>query len=398
METTLINLSELQPYYRNARRGNVDAIAESLQVNGQYKPIIVNEGTHTGRPLEVLVGNHTVQAAQQIGLESLSAVVVDVDDAQARRIVLVDNRTSDLATYDDDLLAGLLADAGDLSGTGFTDVDLDHLISSTAPPVEADEEDAPEPPEEPVTQEGDVWVLGMHRLVCGDSTSGEVWAALMGVEVADAMWTDPPYGVEYVGKTKDALTIRNDGAAGLAPLLEGAFTQAAAYLKPGAPFYVAHADSERVTFETQAREAGLQVRQNLVWVKNSLVMGRSDYHYKHEPILYGFREGGEGRLGRGGNRWFGDNAQTTVLEFDRPTRSAEHPTMKPVALVEYCLNNSMPRRGIVLEPFGGSGSTLIACEQTGRAARVIELDPRFCDVIVRRWEKMTGLTAQKETK
>lgn len=398
MKTRKLQISELSPYHKNARRGDVDAIAESLQVNGQYKPIIVNEGTQTGRPWEVLVGNHTVEAAGQIGLDKLDAVVIDVDDAAARRIVLVDNRTSDLATYDDALLADLLSDAGDLTGTGFTDVDLDHLISSTAPSDEVDEDDAPEPPEDPVTQEGDVWVLGKHRLVCGDSTSGEVWVALMGEEVADAMWTDPPYGVEYVGKTKDALTIQNDGAAGLSSLLAGSFTQAAAHLKPGAPFYISHADSERITFETQAREAGLQVRQNLVWVKNSLVMGRSDYHYKHEPILYGFREGGDGRLGRGGKRWFGDNAQTTVLEFDRPTRSAEHPTMKPVALVEYCLNNSMPRRGIVLEPFGGSGSTLIACEQTGRAARVIELDPRFCDVIVRRWEKMTGLTAQKETK
>lgn len=346
----------------------------------------------------MLVGNHTLDAAISEAWETIDVVIVDVDDDQARRIVLADNRTSDLGTYDDALLADLLSDAGDLFGTGFTNIDLDHLIASTAPPVEVDEDDAPALPEDPVTQEGDVWVLGKHRLVCGDSTSEDAWAALMGEEVADAMWTDPPYGVEYVGKTKDALTIQNDGAAGLSSLLAGSFTQAAAHLKPGAPFYIAHADSERITFETQAREAGLQVRQNLVWVKNSLVMGRSDYHYKHEPILYGFREGGDGRLGRGGKRWFGDNAQTTVLEFDRPTRSAEHPTMKPVALVEYCLNNSMPRRGIVLEPFGGSGSTLIASEQTGRAARVIELDPRFCDVIVRRWEKLTGLTAQKETK
>lgn len=397
MKTRKLQISELSPYHKNARRGDVDAIADSLQVNGQYKPIIVNEGTLTGRPWEVLVGNHTVEAAGKIGLDRLDAVVIDVDDEAARRIVLVDNRTSDLATYDDALLADLLGEA-DLAGTGLSDVDLDHLIASTAPPVEVDEDDAPAPPEDPVTQEGDVWLLGKHRLVCGDSTSEDVWAALMGDEVADAMWTDPPYGVEYVGKTKDALTIQNDGAAGLSSLLAGSFTQAAAHLKPGAPFYIAHADSERITFETQAREAGLQVRQNLVWVKNSLVMGRSDYHYKHEPILYGFREGGDGRLGRGGKRWFGDNAQTTVLEFDRPTRSAEHPTMKPVALVEYCLNNSMPRRGIVLEPFGGSGSTLVACEQTGRAARVIELDPRFCDVIVRRWEQLTGLTAQKETK
>lgn len=390
-------IAELNPYHRNARRGNVDAIANSLDANGQYKPLVVNEGTHTGRKNEVLVGNHTLQAAAQLGWDKIAVLMVDIDDSKARRIVLADNRTSDLATYDSAELADLLA-ADDLAGTGFTDVDLDHLLSDLAPALpEPDEQDI-EPPTEPVSQLGDVWVLGRHRLVCGDSTDPEVYAALMGDDRADGMWTDPPYGVEYVGKTKDALTIQNDGAEGLASLLTNAFALAAEYLKGGAPFYIAHADSERVNFETKAREAGLGIRQNLIWVKNSLVMGRSDYHYKHEPILYGFRDGGTGRLGRGSERWFGDNAQTTVLEFDRPTRSADHPTMKPIALVEYCLNNSLPRKGLVLEPFGGSGTTLLACERTGRSGRLIELDPRFCDVIIRRWEEMSGEAAHKEVK
>lgn len=231
MKTRKLKISELTPYHKNARRGNVDAISESLQVNGQYKPIIVNEGTQTGRPWEVLVGNHTVQAAEQIGLDKLDAVVIDVDDDQARRIVLVDNRTSDLATYDDALLAELLADVDDFMGTGFSDVDLDALMG---PPVaKADPDDAPSLPVEPITQEGDVWVLGESRLICGSSTEPEVLRVLMDGAVADVIWTDPPYGVDYVGGTKDALTIKNDGADGLWDLLLGAFTAAREFVRPG---------------------------------------------------------------------------------------------------------------------------------------------------------------------
>lgn len=416
MKTTLLNLSELQPYYRNARRGNVDAIAESLQVNGQYKPIIVNEGTHTGRPFEVLVGNHTVQAAQQIGLESLSAVVVDVDDAQARRIVLVDNRTSDLATYDDELLADLLADVDGFMGTGFTDADLDALVGPPAP--KSDPDDAPPLPEAPVSKPGDVWLLGGSRLVCGSSTEPETLAALMGDDVADVIWTDPPYGVEYVGKTKAALTIQNDGAAGLGALLLDAFSIASEYVRPGGAVYVAHADTERVTFETSLRQAGFAIRQNLIWVKNSIVLGRSDYHYKHEPILeaelndgddegeaggrehepilYGFTpsQPGVGRLGRGGDRWHSDNRRSTVFEVDKPSRNGEHPTMKPVELVQLMLKPSCPPGGSVLDLFAGSGSTLIAAHLLGMRAYCVELDPRYCDVIVKRWEAVTGEKAR----
>lgn len=195
---------------------------------------------------------------------------------------------------------------------------------------------------------------------------------------------------DYVGKTKDALTIQNDGAGGLAVLLRSAFEVVNAVCRGGAPVYVAHADTERVTFESSMRDAGLSVRQNLVWVKNSMVMGRSDFHYKHEPILYGFTSGGSGRLGRGGPRWFGGNSQTTVFECDRPSRSSEHPTMKPVALIDAMLNNSLPAGGVVFDPFAGSGSTLIAAHNRGGRAVVAELDPRYADVILRRYEAHTG--------
>ena len=214
------------------------------------------------------------------------------------------------------------------------------------------------------------------------------------------------------------MTIRNDSARGLADLLDGAFRVVAEVCRPGAPVYVAHADTERVTFETSLIGAGLLVRQNLVWVKNTLVMGRSDYHYQHEPILeaqledpaaedpgeehepvlYGFTAGGGGRLGRGGERWYGDNKQSTVFQIPKPPRNKDHPTMKPVALIgAMLLSNSLPPGGVVLDPFAGSGSTLIAAHRLGSRAFCVELDPRYADVIIRRFEEHTGEKAELES-
>lgn len=415
MKTTNMQLDQLVEYHGNARVGNVDAIAESLEVNGQYKPIVVNAGTLTGRANEILVGNHTAKAARQLGWQEIAAVQVDVDDAQARRIVLVDNRTSDLATYDEEMLSSLLADVDDFMGTGFSDLDLGSLVSSPEP--KADPDDAPSLPEEPVTKPGDVWILGGSRLVCGSSTDEAALSALMAGDEADVVWTDPPYGVEYVGKTKDALTIKNDGAEGLPALLRDAFTAAVPHVRLGGAVYVAHADAERVTFETSLRDSGYSIRQNLIWVKNTIVLGRSDYHYRHEPILdavlpgeddeagrehepllYGFApsEPGVGRLGRGGPRWHGDHKGSTVFEVDKPARNGEHPTMKPVELVQLMIRNSCPPGGIVLDLFAGSGSTLIAAHLLGMRGYMVELDPRYCDVIVKRWESVTGGKAKLE--
>ncbi|ANC31442.1 DNA modification methylase [Isoptericola dokdonensis] len=419
-------LAELRPFHRNPRRGDVETIAASLSKLGQYRPIVVNRGTHTGRPFEILAGNHTFAAARKLGWDEIDVHEVDVDDDAATRIVVVDNRSNDLATYDQAELLAVLDSLGDLEGTGVDAADLEDLrdeVDNTDPTdVDDAADDAPPLRPEPITEPGDVWQLGEHRLVCGDSTSPEVLARLFGDETADAMWTDPPYGVDYVGKTAEALTIQNDGAAELDQLLTDAFVAARAVLRPGAPVYVAHADTERVTFETTLRAAGFLVRQNLIWVKNSLVLGRSDYHYQHEPILegeappaderdpahdapdeptghepilYGFAPGGEGRLGRGGPRWYGNNAQTTVLCFDKPAANREHPTMKPVALITAMFDNSLKRGGLVFDPFAGSGSTLIAAEYRRARARVVELDPRYCDVIVRRWEKVTGGTPER---
>lgn len=238
--------------------------------------------------------------------------------------------------------------------------------------------------------------IGGHRLLCGDSTNERDVAQLMQDDSADAMWTDPPYGVSYVGKTADALTIENDGAEGLEELLADAFGRADDALKPGAPVYVAHpAGALSLTFLQQFLATGWRLHETLIWVKDSFVLGRSDYHYQHEPILYGYTAGGEGRRGRGGENgcWYGDNAQASVFQVARPKRSVEHPTQKPVPLVAQMLHNSTLAGQIVYEPFGGSGSTLIACERLRRRCYVVELSPVFADVILRRWEKEAGRDA-----
>ncbi len=398
-----VSVDVLNTFSRNPRRGDVVAIAESLVKHGQYRPIVVNEGSLTGRPWEVLAGNHTLAAARSLGWGSVEVAVIDVDEGQARSIVLADNRLADIGEYELSDLHELLSSLDDLSGTGYAAADLFDLTEELFPSApRADPDDVPAVAEDdPVSELGWVWELGPHRLLVGDSTDVGAVRGLVGDVRPDCVWTDPPYGVDYVGgnhalsvaerKKRGGQSIQNDGAVGLAALLDRAFAVVADVCGPGVPVYVAHADTERINFETAMTNAGISVRQNLIWVKGSLVMGRSDYHYRHEPILYGFTPGGKGRLGRGGDRWFGDNSQTTVFEFPRPPRNGEHPTMKPVALIDAMLANSLPRGGVVFDPFGGSGSTLIAAHGRGGRAFLVELDPRYADVIVRRFERFTGV-------
>lgn len=408
----------LQHYGRNPRKGDVAAIAESLKHNGQYKPIVVRTET-----MEVLAGNHTLKAARELGWEEIAATFVTVTDEQAARIVLVDNRTNDLAGYDDAALAEMLQDLPTLDGTGFDQAAVDELVYGLEQePAEAPEsaDTLPEQPE-PIAQPGDIFELGEHRVICGDSTDAGVLARLMGNEEAALMWTGPPYGVEYEGKTAEALRIQNDGAGDLDALLSAAFTAARTVLRPGAPVYVAHSDTRQISFEQTMRAAGYLVRQNLIWVKNTMVLGHGDYQYQHEPILegqapgdplgdaaaiaqaeaaggakghepilYGFTPGAAGRLGRGGPRWYGPNNRTTVFEVDKPPANREHPTMKPVKLILAMLANSVRPKQIVLDPFAGSGSTLIAAHYHGARARVVELDPRYVDMICARYQKETG--------
>ena len=424
LQDLTVPIGDLRHYGKNPRKGDVEAIAESLKYNGQFKPIVVRKGTN-----EVLAGNHTLKAARDVlKWDRIAATYMDCTDDEAARIVVADNRTSDLATNDYDILKEVLGALPNLEGTGYTTEDLEGMLHGIQEPAtpKAQADDYPEQVPT-ISRPGDVWHLGRHRVVCGDATDPAAYRALLNGKPADLMWTDPPYGVDYVGKTKEALTIQGDGNAGLFNLLTAAFPAAGAHLKQGAPIYIAHSDTERITFETAARQAGYSVRQNLIWVKNAMVLGHSDYHYRHEPILeavngqeeptapaparaaqnppeedlthepilYGFNKGGNGRLGRGGKRWYGTNNRTTVFEIPKPPASREHPTMKPVALILAMLANSARPGHTVLDPFGGSGSTLIAAETHGAKAALIELDPHYVDVICARYQRVTGRTVKR---
>ena len=240
--------------------------------------------------------------------------------------------------------------------------------------------------------------MGEHRVLCGDATDPHDVAIVMGNGKAQCVWTDPPYGVNYEGGTSDHLTIRNDQPESIRSLLEQSFAAIDQVLAPGAAIYICHpAGAGSVTFGQQFVAQGWRLHQTLVWVKDRLVPGHSDYHYRHEPILFGYKAAAKGRRGRGSAGWFGANNQDSVFEFASARRNDEHPTSKPVALVEAMLKNSSKSGGTVLDPFLGSGSTLIACQQLGRRCAGIEIDPRYVDVTVRRWEQLTGGKAELRT-
>lgn len=280
----------------------------------------------------------------------------------------------------------------DLELTGFNLEEINEILGDFDPQKEIDEGDLPEPPKQPKTKLGDLWILGKHRLLCGDSTSLADISILMGGDKADLWLTDPPYNVSYQGKTKDALTIQNDEMddESFRRFLVSAYDAADSVLKEGAAFYIWHADSEGFNFRGACRDIGWKVRECLIWVKNTFVLGRQDYQWKHEPCLYGWKDGAS-------HNWFADRSQSTVLEFNKPSRNGEHPTMKPVELFRYLIGNSTRKDNIVLDSFGGSGTTLIACEDIGRQARLIELDPSYCDVIIERWQNFTGKKAVRES-
>jgi site-specific DNA-methyltransferase (adenine-specific) len=266
----------------------------------------------------------------------------------------------------------------------------DELLAEVLEPEQGktDPDDVPEPPKEPITKPGDLWILGNHRLLCGDSTDTVALERLMENKPADLWLTDPPYNVSYEGKTKDALTIKNDSMKDgeFRQFLHDVYVAANCFLRPGAIFYIWHADSEGYNFRGAAADTGWKVRQCLIWLKSTLVMGRQDYQWKHEPCLYGWTDGAA-------HYWGSDRKQTTILEFDKPRRNGEHPTMKPVELFQYQMANSTKQGDVVLDSFGGSGTTIIAAERIHRKARLMELDPAYCDVIVKRWEDFTGNTA-----
>lgn len=410
-------IDQLKPYPGNPRRGDIDEIATSLEINGQYKPIVVNCRNH-----QVLAGNHTREAAIKLGWKKIKIHVVDATPAQARRIVLVDNRTNDVAGYDNDDLAKVLEQMdGDLTGTGYDEAAVNAVLAELEDEPTAGKTDVDDLPETiTVTVLPDqVWQLGDHRLICGNATAPETLAKLMGDERAHLVWTDPPYNVAYEGGSKPREEIANDSLPDdtFRALLRESFTLALEYTVPGGPLYVPHADMERIAFEEEVRQAGWRYAQTLVWVKDRGTFGRQDYFWQHEPIIYAWKPGKA-------HRWFGGYDKTTVENGEadpkdldkkqlatlvndlrnelnstierhpKPQRSDLHPTTKPVKLVQRHVRNSSTRGDVVLDPFGGSGSTLIACETLGRACRMVELEAENCGQIITRWQEFTGRRAQ----
>jgi DNA modification methylase len=338
----------------------------------------------------VFAGNQRLRAAHALGWATIPVVTVELDHERARLWALRDNNL--YGDWDEPALAELLAELTgegvELALSGFDSGELDRLLAGLEPPADPDE--APPLPEgKPRSQAGEIYQLGPHRLACGDARDAELLRQLLGEERAEVLWSDPPYGVNYVGKTKRALRIANDDR-GAPALLEAALAAADPLLAEGARFYLAvPAGPPGTAFRLVLERLGWQLHQGLVWVKNAPVLGRSDYHFQHEDILYGWRPG-PGRPGRGphpGSRWHGDDAQRSVFFVDRPRSSESHPSMKPVELIAAQLRNSSRRGEAVLDPFAGSGSTLIACEQLGRCCFAVELDPRYCDVIRQRYRE-----------
>lgn len=423
-------VASLVPYANNTRTHSaeqIDQLVASMREWGWTNPVLVDEDG------VIIAGHARVEAAQKVGiLEAPVMVARGWSEAQRRAYVIADNKLALNASWD---MKRLALEISDLSGmgfnlnlTGFSADELDRMSGSRSGLTDPD--DAPAAWARPVSKPGDVWLLGAHRVTCGDSTVVTDLERVMGGIPADACWTDPPYNVKY--ESKLAGSIKNDDmpAAQFREFLRDAFVAAFTALRPGAAIYVAHADTEGLNFRAAFAEAGFKLSGCLVWVKESLVLGRSDYQWQHEPILYGWKPGAP-------HGWFGGRKKTTVQDLgspalavnddgqvvvsmgsetfvisgkdlnvegvassvvrvEKPRRSAEHPTMKPVELIIRQLENSTKVGGVVLDPFGGSGSTLIACEMTGRQARLCELDPRFVDVIVRRWEAFTGKRAVLE--
>lgn len=375
-------------WQKNPRRNAaaIDKVAASIRRFGFGAPILARKANR-----EIVAGHTRALAASKIGIDLVPVRFLDLTEEEAHLLALADNKLGELAEWDDDGVLEILSrySLDDAALAGWDKGDLDALADGGGGGP-ATEDDVPDVRADAITKIGDLYELGPHRLLCGDSTVAADVARVMGGRLADIVWTDPPYGVAYVGKTKDALTIENDALDknGLREFLDAAFSNGLAACRPGASWYVAApAGPLHWTFADLLLKAGVY-RQAIIWMKDAFVLGHSDYHYRHEPIFYGWKPGAP-------HYFVDDRTQDSVWEIPRPKRSADHPTMKPVELVARALRNSSRTGDLVFEPFGGSGTTLIAAEQTGRVAAVIEKSPQYCDVIVKRWEALTGKAAAR---
>ena len=377
MKTKQMKVGDLVPYERNAKKHDerqIKNVMESIKQFGFAQPLVVDKNN------VLIIGHCRLIAAKRLGLREVPVLKMEeLTEEQAQRLRLLDNKLNE-SEWDMDFL---LEDVPDLDWTGF-DIDWE-LPEIEEDDTEVIEDEAPEAPEEPKTKPGYLYQLGRHRLLCGDATKVEDIERLLGGVQCDLYLTDPPYNVDYVGKTKDALKIENDSKndSEFRQLLVDSFSAAKQNMKGGASFYIWHADSEGYNFRGACHDIGWQVRECLIWKKNTMVLGRQDYQWKHEPCLYGWNDGGS-------HAWYSDRKQTTILEFDKPNRNGEHPTMKPIKLFDYLIKNSSKKGDIVLDTFGGSGTTIIACEQNGRCGYSTELDPKYCDVIVQRYVNLKG--------
>lgn len=385
---------DLFPYANNSRlhsEEQINQVCSSIKEFGFTAPILIDEENM------VLAGHGRLAAAKKLNLEVVPCVrLKGLSEAQKKAYVIADNKLTENSEWDNSLLAIELQRLEeldfDLTMTGFSVEELSALMNiEELEEGKCDPDESPEPQAESITKPGDIWLLGKHKLLCGDSTRIEAVELLMGELRADVLITDPPYNVAYTGKTKDALKIQNDSMddSDFRQFLTDAFSAADCVMKEGAVFYIWHADSEGYNFRGACKDVGWKVRQCLIWQKDMLVMGRQDYHLRHEPCLYGWKDGAS-------HLWASDRKQTTLLSFQKPQKNPEHPTMKPVALIEYQLLNNTKGGDLVLDLFGGSGTTMIAAEKNGRVARLVEIDPKYCDVIVRRWQKFTEKEAVLE--
>lgn len=382
-----VEIEKLKPYKNNARTHSdeqIEKIAKSMKEFGFINPILVDGN------LNVIAGHGRILGAKKLGMKEVPCLFIeDLTEEQKRAYIIADNRLAEDAGWDKELLKIELEDLKnmnfDITLTGFELEDFDFSMDETE--VIEDEFDETVP-EEPTSKKGEIYKLGKHFLMCGDSTDINDVEKLMNGVKADMLLTDPPYNVDYEGG--NGLTIQNDNMDDetFREFLRVSFFNANSVMKEGAVFYIWHADSEGYNFRGACHDIGWKVRQCLIWCKNTLVMGRQDYHWKHEPCLYGWKEGAS-------HLWASDRKQTTVLEFDRPSVSKEHPTMKPVGLFDYLIKNNTKKDDIVLDLFAGSGTSIIACEQNGRIAYSMELDPKYVDVIISRWEKLTGQQAER---
>ncbi|SDK68236.1 site-specific DNA-methyltransferase [Pseudomonas indica] len=390
--------AKLLPYARNARTHSDDQVAQiaaSIAEFGFTNPILA------GSDGVIVAGHGRLAAAQKLGLELVPVVVLDhLTPTQRRALVIADNRIAENAGWDDAMLrieiAALQDDDFDLSLTGFDPDALAELMAGDEPDGEgeADDDAVPEMSETPVSRPGDIWLLGGHRLLCGDSTVAESYDRVLDGEPVDMVFTDPPYNVNYANSAKDKMrgkdrAILNDNLGdGFYDFLLAALTPTIAHCRGG--IYVAMSSSELDVLQAAFRAAGGKWSTFIIWAKNTFTLGRADYQRQYEPILYGWPEGAQ-------RHWCGDRDQGDVWHIKKPQKNDLHPTMKPVELVERAIRNSSRPGNVVLDPFGGSGTTLIAAEKSGRMARLIELDPKYVDVIVRRWQDWTGKQATRES-